>query len=90
MNLMAVELTKTRKKMLALLSDGKPHSRKELHACLWDQMSPLSNIQSHICMIRKAIEGSGKAIVCEIYKSKISYRLVRLVNGAEWDNCENH
>lgn len=75
-------LTNVQKKMLAILSDGLPHSRQELHACLSDDMGPLSNIQSHISGIRKVLRPKGQDILCEIFNRTVHYRQVRLLASA--------
>ena len=73
--------TPTQQKIVDLLSDGLPHTRKEVHACLWDELSPLSNIKAHITAIRKKIRPLGQDIICE-YNGKIHYRHVRLLASA--------
>lgn len=70
-----------RQRMLAMLSDGKPHSRRELHSCLWDEAGPLSNIKQHISLIRAKLRPLGEEIVCEIHNRKVHYRHVKLLNG---------
>jgi hypothetical protein len=66
-------------KMLDVLSDGLPHSRKELHACLSDPMVDMAAIRVHICHIRKVLRPRGQDIVCELKHRKIHYRHVRLL-----------
>lgn len=72
--------TPTQKKLLAVLADGLPHSREELHACLWDEAGPLSNIQVHLSTIRKQLRLKGQDIVCEICHRAIHYRHVKLIS----------
>ncbi len=74
-------LTPTHKKMLALLSDGLPHSKLELHCCLWDDQSEINTIAYHISTLRQKLP-HGQAIVCEFYKRAMHYRLVELVGIA--------
>lgn len=71
------------RKMLEVLADGMPHTKEELHACLWDEQGPLSNIRAHICIIRKSLQPIGQDIVCEIRRNrKTYYRQVRLLASA--------
>jgi hypothetical protein len=74
--------TATQRKMLEVLSDGLPHSREELHACLPDELGPLSNIRAHLVVIRKVLLRRGEHVAAEMgWKGKISYRHVRLLKG---------
>ncbi len=70
--------TPTQQKMLDLLSDGMPHSREEMFACLWDEESRYVAIHPHISLIRKLLP-PGEAIICEYRKRSIYYRHVRLL-----------
>jgi len=72
-------VTPTQRRMAALLADGKPHTRRELHALLWDEQGKLSNICEHLSRLRKIIRPQGEEIVCEIVHRKICYRHVRLL-----------
>lgn len=80
--------TRTQSAMLDVLADGMPHTRMELHACLDDELGPLSNICMHISNIRKILRPKGQDIVCELVHvtikggSKIQYRHVRLLASA--------
>ena len=65
-----IQLTPTQEKMLGVLSDGMRHTRQELHACLSDELAPLSNIQMHISNIRKVLRPIGQDIICEYYRRK--------------------
>jgi len=70
-------------KMLAVLSDGLPHTRRELFACLYDT-SPdtrLANIQQHISHLRKQLRPQGLGIVCELVSRRICYRQVRFISA---------
>lgn len=69
-------------KMLAVLSDGMPHRREELHACLWDEDGDLSNIQIHISHLRKVLRPRGEDIVCEYVGMTFQYRHVKLLANA--------
>lgn len=72
--------TPTERRMVILLADGKPHTRKELHACLIDEMGPLCNIKPHLQAIKRKIEYLGEDIVCVLGQSrKISYRRIKII-----------
>lgn len=75
--------TPTQKRMLAVLADGKPHRRKELHACLCDEMGPLSNIRAHLTHIRKRLRPLGMDIVCQLSGSFVCYRWVPTLTKAQ-------
>jgi DNA-binding response OmpR family regulator len=76
----AVRWTPTQRRMLAVLADGLPHGRKELHACLNDDFGPLSNIRVHIHRINRKLARVNQAVICELHRgSGIRYRHVRLL-----------
>jgi len=72
-----VHWTPVETKMLQLLSDGKPHTREELHGCLWDDKSYLRTIQFHLSKIRQRLRPQGQDIICELFKRQIHYRHIR-------------
>lgn len=69
-------MTPTQQRMLSLLSDGKAHSAEELHACLEDELSALSNVRAHVSNTRSILRSAGLTIVCE----RGCYRLMRLAS----------
>lgn len=73
------KFTPTQQRMLDTLSDGRPHTRAELHACLADELGSTSNISSHLSEIRKALRPKGQDIVCQYYRRTFMYRWVRLL-----------
>jgi hypothetical protein len=73
--------TKTQLLMLAVLSDGQPHRREELHAILPDDLGPMKNIRPHISKIRKLIRPQGLDVACVWYKRNFCYQQVRLLNA---------
>lgn len=76
-------MTPTQARFFDLLSDGLPHSRQELHSCLWDEQSSMKVIKFHLWGLRKLLKPLGMAILCElIYKYAIRYRLVILLPSA--------
>ena len=72
------DFTPVQSRMLAILSDGEAHSRKELHRCLEDDLGPLSNIKAHLTSIRKQLRPRGEDIICEIRGHEVYYRHIRL------------
>lgn len=79
--------TPTQRRMLALLSDGMPHSRHELHACLEDNLGAITNIRDHISKLRGKLRPRGETIVCEVWNRTIHYRWVRLLDAAIERDC---
>jgi hypothetical protein len=73
--------TPTQRRMLALLADGKPHCRRELHKLLWDEQSSLGAVRRQLCEARKVVRAAGGDIICEIVHRRICYRHVRLLNS---------
>lgn len=73
--------TPTQRKMLAVLSDGLPHPRAELHACLNDELQPHDHIHPHLDGIRKHIRPKGQDIICQLLNKRCCYRLIRLLAG---------
>ena len=71
--------TKTQLKMLAVLSDGMPHSKEELHACLPDELSSLEAVETHLCYIRRHLRPKGQDIICEFIRRQRKYRHVQLL-----------
>jgi len=75
-------LSVTQEKMLAVLSDGMPHDRRELHACLPDELSQMNSIKIHLTKIRRVIQPRGEDIVCQYLNHRPQYRHVRLLHSA--------
>ncbi len=69
-------------RMLDVLADGMPHTRRELHACLEDDLGSLSNVQRHVHSIRKKLRPSGQDVVCVWSNGPVCYRQVRLLASA--------
>jgi len=67
--------------MLEILSDGLPHTKKELHAVCGP--SNLENVEVHITIIRKLLSPFGMDVICEYAKRKTWYRQVRRLNSRE-------
>lgn len=77
------QLTPTQRSMYDILSDGRPHRREELHACLPDDQGSLSNINPHLSLMRKFLNPHGLQIVALSHGKQraIQYQLVRLVTS---------
>lgn len=78
------EWTPVQAKMLQVLSDGKPHTKEELHACLHDDLGNMSNIRAHLTAINKQLRQSEQEIVCiSIGSLAVRYRWVKLLVYSE-------
>lgn len=71
--------TPTETCMLELLADGKPHTRRELHACLPDELGGLVNVRRHLCNIRRKLTSRGEAVICVLHLRRICYQRVRVL-----------
>lgn len=78
------KFTPVQLKMLEVLSDGRPHTKEELHACLADELGPLRNICAHITGIRKQLQRRGEDIECiaPAKGRRTMYRHIRLLASA--------
>jgi len=76
------KLTPTQRRMLDLLSDGKPHKKAELKNLLSDELSKVNTIQYHISLLRSHVRERGQEIVCDLNGLSVRYRLVELVGAA--------
>lgn len=74
-----MKLTPTEQRMWDKLKDGTPASKAELHTCLGDQMTPLSNIYVFIHSLRGKVEKQGLSIINRNGK----YRLTRMISVGE-------
>lgn len=73
-------MTRTQQRIYKLLSDWKPHTRKELHGCLPDELSSEKTVSYHVSKIRKHIKPKGQDIVCRVGEV-VTYRLFRFGRG---------
>ena len=74
--------TPTQQRLLKLLSDGMPHTRKELVKCLDDELTSLDTVNVHISYLRRKLRPIGQDIICEMGSSyKLGYRHVRLLRS---------
>lgn len=76
-----VHLTRTERKILRVVSDGKPHTREELRACLLDQRSQDATVAVHLTGLRKKINPMGLDIICVWHRRQRKYQWVKLLHG---------
>lgn len=50
-------------RMLTLLRDGRRHTAEELHACLRDELGPISNITPHLSALRQMLRPKGEDVL---------------------------
>lgn len=70
--------TPTEQRILELLADGLPHTRKELMSCLFDELSSQGALRVRLCNLNIKLERRGQRVVCELRKG-VFYRHVRLL-----------
>ena len=71
--------TPTERKIIAMLADGLPHSKEELHGCLVDDLGAATNVRVHIRNLRIKLRPKGEEIVCEYRYRKYRYRHILLL-----------
>ena len=79
-------LTPADKRILEVLSDGAPHSRKELHErCMGDTSNSMQvrlAFQAAVARLRKRLRPIGQDVVCRLeFRGQIFYQHVRLLNS---------
>jgi hypothetical protein len=62
---MTRHFTPVERKMLAVLGDGRPHARPELHACLYDDLGTAANIRWHVMNLRRKLALFGETVFLE-------------------------
>lgn len=77
---MADKFTPTERRILDLLADGQLHNRKEVHACLDDDLANPTAIKFHISNMRKKLNPSGYDIFCA-ERNGGAYRLVQMLSS---------
>lgn len=73
--------TPTQLRLLTLLRDGQPHRRKELHACLGDELAGNTAISWHLSKMREYLRPQGYNILCVISRTGIVYQMIRLISN---------
>jgi DNA-binding response OmpR family regulator len=74
------DYTPTQQRMLAILADGMPHTREELHTCINDDLADMHVVNVHISLLRRKLRPIGQDIVKEIgFQFKHYFRHIRLL-----------
>lgn len=74
--------TPTQQAMLQVLSDGMPHRKEDLYACLPEgYYSDIRVVTVHVSNLRKLLKPQGMDIVCEYRYGVYMYRQVRLLHS---------
>ncbi len=71
-----------RQKILAMLSDGRPHTREELRGCLWDELGTNDTVRHHIGQLRRELLLKGEDIVCRQSNGPLCYQHVKLLDSS--------
>lgn len=66
------------KKLITLLADGLPHTKKEIAEHLGN--ITLKTVPVVVSNVRKKLHNKNEEIICELKGYSISYRHVRLLN----------
>lgn len=76
-----IDWTPTESRILAVLADGRPHSRAEILACLDDELAMPTAIFFHISNIRKKLAPFGQTVLCltSTRAQPVSYRHVQIL-----------
>jgi len=69
-----------RSEMLKILSDGLPHTSKELHGCCGPSCRAV--VRVHMVHIRKKLRLKGEDVVCVFRQGRYYYQHVRLLASA--------
>lgn len=78
---MPSEFTPTQQAILGVLSDGKAHSKQELHRCLPDELASMSALRTHLCRMRPALWQRGQDVLAIVHRRRTCYQLVQLLPG---------
>lgn len=72
--------TPTQARIIKMLADGMPHTRKELKTCLDDELAELGAVNFHVSILRKKLRPIGQDIVCELGAGyRLGFRHIRLL-----------
>lgn len=76
------EFTPTQRRILRLLSDGKPHTKEEVKGCLGDELASMSAVYFQISRLRQKLATKGEDIVYATngFGLRKAYRHVRLLH----------
>lgn len=78
-----VRFTPTQREIMNLLSDGKTHTKEELHKLLYDDLGAVSNVFVHITNLRKIIRPAGYIITIQSLRRKPYYVLSQSIAPPE-------
>lgn len=67
--------------LLALTSDGQPHTKEEILTALKklpevDELSSMHIVRQHMSRLRRLVRAWGQDVVCEMAKWRTTYRRV--------------
>ena len=71
----ALDLTPTEQRIYDKMLDGKPYSKLDLHACLWDERSNVNTVRFHLSKLRQKIKPDRDVLV-EYISGRLHYRLI--------------
>ena len=71
--------TPTESRLVAMLSDGKVHSRRELLTCIDDDQAEFANLRVHLSRVRKKVQPLGQDIMYVSGNCTSGYRHVCLL-----------
>ena len=66
----------TEQRIMDLLSDGLPHTKKEMVACLADPMGGEDNVKPHLHNLRKKLLTRNEAVLCVLVGGRIKYQFL--------------
>lgn len=73
--------TPTQTRILAILSDGTPHTKTELMTALDDELAAPDTLRVHIGQINVKLRTIGQEIICRRLGYTSRYQHVRHLNG---------
>ena len=71
-------LTPTEQRIMDLLGDGMPHTKKEMVSCLADPMGGEDNVKPHLHGLRKKLLAKNETVLCVLVDRRVKYRWVAL------------
>lgn len=78
-----VQFTATQFRIMSLLLDGEPKHKRDVLACLPDDMGEMSTIRVHLTYIRRKIRPKGYTILVDFDGRIPRYRLVQTLNSSD-------
>jgi hypothetical protein len=80
-----IRFTATQRRILAVLSDGLPHSKAELEAAMLNEFNSRDAIHFHITKTRQKLLQKGETILCQASGRTRKYIHVRLLSSPNDD-----